>query len=129
VREEYVQKPAIQTWYGHYEFLVMAFGLTNAPYVFMDLINRLFYKYLNRFVVVFIDDILVYSTNQHKHAEHLQKVLDILGEKNLFAKIKKCQFWLKKVSFFRHVTLKDGIEEDTSKIETVLKWERPTNAH
>jgi hypothetical protein len=78
--------------YGHFEFMVMPFGLTNAPFVFMDLINRVFHKYLDLFVVVFIDDILVYSTNHQEHEEHLKKVLDILREGKLFAKLKKCEF-------------------------------------
>jgi hypothetical protein len=129
VREEDVQKTAIQTRYGHYEFMVMSFGLTNAPSVFMDLMNQVFHNYLDQFVVVFIDDILVYSTNHHEHGEHLKKVLDILREKKLFAKLKKCEFWLKKVSFLGHVVSGDGIEVDPSKIEAVVKWERPTNVH
>jgi hypothetical protein len=109
--------------------MVMPFGLTNAPSVFMDLMNRVFHNYLDQFVVVFIDDILVYSTNHHEHGEHLKKVLDILREKKLFAKLKKCEFWLKKVSFLGHVVSGDGIEVDPSKIEAVVKWERPTNVH
>jgi hypothetical protein len=121
VREEDVQKTAIRTRYGHYEFMVMPFGLTNAPSVFMDLMNRVFHNYLDQFVVVFIDDILVYSTNHHEHGEHLKKVLDILREKKLFAKLKKCEFWLKKVSFLGHVVSGDGIEVDPSKIEVVVK--------
>jgi hypothetical protein len=123
------QKTAIRTRYGHYEFLVMPFGVTNAPSVFMDLMNRVFHKYLDWFVVVFIDDILIYSTNQQEHAKHLKKVLDILREKKLFAKLKKCEFWLEKVSFLGHVISGDGIEVDPSKIEAVVKWERPTNVH
>jgi hypothetical protein len=129
VREEDVQKTAIRTRYCHYEFMVMPFGLTNAPSVFMDLMNQVFHKYLDQFVVVFIDDILVYSTNHHEHVEHLKKVLDILMEKKLFAKLRKCEFWLKKVSFLGHVISRDGIEVDPSKIETMVKWERPTNVH
>jgi hypothetical protein len=121
VREEDVQKTAIRTQYGHHEFIVMPFGLTNAPSVFMDLMNRVFHKYLDQFVVVFIDDILVYSTSHHEHVEHLKKILDILREKKLFAKLKKCEFWLKKVSFLGHVVLGDGIEVDPSKIEVVVK--------
>jgi hypothetical protein len=91
VRKDDVQKIAIRTRYGHYEFMVMPFGLTNAPFVFMDLMNRVFHKYLDQFVVVFIDDILIYSSNQ--------MVLDILREKKLFAKLKKCEFWLENVTF------------------------------
>jgi hypothetical protein len=124
-----MQKTAIRTWYGHYEFMVMPFGLTNAPSVFMDLMNRLFHKYLDQFVIVFIDDILVYSTNHHEHGEHLKRVLDILWEEKLFAKLKKCEFWLKKVSFLGHVISGDGIEVDPSEIEAMVKWERPTSVH
>ena len=107
----------------------MPFGVTNAPSVFMDLMNRVFHKYLDWFVVVFIDDILIYSTNQQEHVGHLKKVLGILREKKLFAKLKKCEFWLEKVSFLGHVISGDGIEVDPSKIEAVVKWERPTNVH
>jgi hypothetical protein len=82
----------MRTRYGHFEFMVMPFGLTNTPFVFMDLINRVFHKYLDLFVVVFIDDILVYSTNHQEHEEYLKKVLDILREGKLFAKLKKCEF-------------------------------------
>ena len=124
-----MQKIAIRTRYGHYEFMIMPFGLTNAPSVFMDLMNRVFHKYLDHFVVVFIGDILVYSTNHYEHVDHLKKVLDILREKKLFAKLKKCEFWLKKVSFLGHVVSGEGIEVDPSKIEAVVKWERPTNFH
>jgi hypothetical protein len=113
--------------YGHYEFMVMPFGLTNAPSVFMDLMNRVFHKYLDQFVVVFIDDILIYSSNHHEHKEHLKKVLDILREKKLYAKLKKCEFWLEKVTFLGHVISGNGIEVDLSKIEAVVNWERPTN--
>jgi hypothetical protein len=120
VREEDVQKTAMRTRYGHYEFVVMPFGLTNAPSVFMDLMNRVFHKYLDLFVVVFIDDILVYSTNHQEHEEHLKKVLDILREEKLFAKLKKCEFWLEKVSFLGHVISGEGIEVDPSKIEAVV---------
>jgi hypothetical protein len=103
VRKEDVQKTALTTWYGHFEFMVMPFGLTNAPFVFMDLMNMVFHRYLDLFVVMFIDDILVYSTNHQEHEEHLKKVLDNLREGKLFAKLKKCEFWLKKVSFLGHV--------------------------
>jgi hypothetical protein len=127
VREDDVQKTAIRTRYGHYEFMVMPFGLTNAPSVFMDLMNRVFHKYLDQFVVVFIDDILIYSSNHHEHKEHLKKVLDILREEKLYAKLKKCEFWLEKVTFLGHVISGNGVEVDPSKIEAVVKWERPTN--
>jgi hypothetical protein len=127
VKEADIPKTVICTRYDHYEFLVMPFGVTNAPSVFMDLINWVFHKYLDWFVVVFIDDILVYSSNHEDHGEHLKTVLGILREKKLFAKLKKCEFWLEKVSFLGHVISKDGVAVDPSKIEAVMNWERPTN--
>ena len=99
VRGENVPKTAFRTRYGHYEFLVMPFGFTNAPTAFMDLMNRVFKPYLNQFVVVFIDDILVYSWSGEEHERHLSIVLQTLRDKKLFAKLKKCEFWLDKVSF------------------------------
>ena len=87
-----VPKTAFRTRYGHYEFMVMPFGFTNAPAAFMDLMNRVFRPYLDRFVIVFIDDILVYSGSREKHAEHLRTVLDTLREHHLYAKLSKCQF-------------------------------------
>jgi hypothetical protein len=127
VQEEDVHKTVIRTRYGHHEFLVMPFGLANAPSVFMDLMNRVFHKYLDWFVVVFIDDILVYSTNHRDHEYHLKEVFGVLRENKLFAKLKKCEFWLKKVSFLGHVISKDGISVDPMKIKAVVEWERPTN--
>jgi hypothetical protein len=103
VKEADIPKTAIRMRYGHYKFLVMPFGVTNAPSVFMDLMNRVFHKYLDQFIVVFIDDILVYFATHEDHEEHLKTVLSILREKKLFAKLKKCEFWLKEVSFLGHV--------------------------
>ena len=103
VRENDVSKTVFRTRYDHYEFLVMPFGLTNAPTAFMDLMNRVFSSYLDKFVIVFIDDILVYSDSLEEHAEHLQTVLQILRERQLYAKFRKCQFWLDKVAFLSHV--------------------------
>ena len=99
VRENDVSKTAFRTRYGHYEFLVMPFGFTNAPAAFMDLMNRVFSPYLDKFVIVFIDDILVYSGSPKEHAEHLRTILQILKERQLYAKFSKCQFWLDKVAF------------------------------
>ncbi|KAK9044741.1 hypothetical protein V6N11_058633 [Hibiscus sabdariffa] len=96
VKDADVPKIAFRTRYGHFEFLVMPFGLTNAPATFMDLMNRVFKPYLDKFVVVFIDDILIYSCNKDEHAEHLQIVLQTLREHQLFAKFSKCEFWLSK---------------------------------
>ncbi|GAU39806.1 hypothetical protein TSUD_219810 [Trifolium subterraneum] len=113
------------TRYGHYEFLVMPFGLTNAPAVFMDYMNRIFQPYLDKFVVIFIDDILIYSKDPQEHAEHLRIVLNILREKQLYAKFSKCEFWLSEVKFLGHVISQGGVSVDPSKVEAVLNWERP----
>ena len=94
VREEDVQKTAFRMRYGHYEFMVMPFGLTNYPAAFMDLMNRVCRPMLDRSVIVFIDDILVYSKTQEQHEEHLRQVLEILRRERLFAKFSKCEFWL-----------------------------------
>ena len=127
IKTEDVPKTAFRTRYGHYEFLVLPFGLTNAPAVFMDLMNRVFRPYLDQFVVVFIDDILIYSKSLQAHEEHLKIVLQILKEEKLFAKLKKCDFWLDRISFLGHVISKDGISVDPKKVEAVVEWERPTN--
>ncbi|KAL5539424.1 hypothetical protein UlMin_044282 [Ulmus minor] len=114
--------------YGHYEFLVMSFGLTNAPTAFMDLMNRVFKEFLDRFVIVFIDDILVYSKSVEEHEEHLRLILQTLRDHQLFAKFKKCEFWLNQVAFLGHVISKDGVAVDPSKVEAVENWKPPTNA-
>ena len=122
-----VPKIAFRTRYGHYEFLVMPFGLTNAPVAFMDLINRAFHPYLNQFVVVFIDDILVYFKDAQEHEQHLRIVLQILREKKLFAKLSKCDFWLKEVSFLGHIVSIESIRVDPTKIEVIVNWKKPQN--
>ena len=127
VQESDVPKTAFRTRYEHYEFLVMPFGLTNAPAAFMDLMNRVFHPYLDRFVIVFIDDILVYSGSPEEHAEHLQTVLQILRERQLYTKFSKCQFWLDKVAFLGHVISVEGISVDPQKIEAIVNWKPPTN--
>ena len=103
IREEDIPKTVFRTRYGHYEFLVMPFGLTNTPAVFMDLMNRVFKEFLEKFVIVFIDDILIYSQSREEHREYLRIVLQMLKEKQFYAKFKKCEFWLEKVSFLGHV--------------------------
>src|SRR5262249_4406862 len=104
----------------------MPFGLTNAPVAFMDLMNRVFRRYLDQFVIVFIDDILVYSPSLSAHKKHLRIVLSILREHQLYAKFEKCQFWLESISFLGHVVSKEGITIDPAKIEVVISWPRPT---
>ena len=127
VQESDVPKTAFRTRYGHYEFLVMPFGLTNAPAAFMDLMNRVFQPYLDRFVIVFIDDILVYSGSSEEHSEHLRIVLQTLRERQLYAKLSKCQFWLDRVAFLGHVISADGVSVDPQKIEAVVNWKPPKN--
>ena len=125
VKEVVVPKTAFRTRYGHYEFLVMPFGLTNAPTTFMDLMNRVFRPYVDQFVVVFIDDILVYSKEAQEHEKHLRIVLETLRENRLYAKLSKCDFWLKKVSFLGHIMSAEGIRVDLTKIEAVVNWKPP----
>jgi hypothetical protein len=127
VREADIQKTAFRTRYGHYEFLVMPFGLTNAPSYFMDLMNRVFHEYLDQFIVVFIDDILIYSKSEEEHAEHLRLTLQRMRENELYAKFKKCDFWMYSLAFLGHIISGGGISVDPHKIEAVLNWSRPSN--
>ncbi|GJZ00234.1 putative reverse transcriptase domain-containing protein [Tanacetum coccineum] len=109
VREEDILKTAFRTRYDHYEFQVMPFGLTNAPAVFIDLMNRVCKPYLDKFVIVFIDDILIYSKNKQEHEEHLKLILELLKKEELYAKFSKCEFWIPKVQFLGHVTDSQGL--------------------
>ena len=127
VQESDVPKTAFRTCYEHYEFLVMPFGLTNAPAAFMDLMNRVFQPYLDRFVIVFIDDILVYSGSSEEHSEHLRILLQTLRERQLYAKLSKGQFWLDKVAFLGHVISVEGVSVDPQKIEAVVNRKPPKN--
>ena len=127
IKDEDIPKTAFRTRYGHYEFMVMSFGLTNAPAAFMDLMNRVFKDYLDRFVIVFIDDILIYSSSEEEHEYHLRLVLQRLREHQLYAKFSKCEFWLPQVAFLGHIVGKDGILVDPSKIEAVKNWPRPAS--
>ncbi|KAL0549074.1 hypothetical protein IC582_013554 [Cucumis melo] len=126
IKDEDVPKTAFRSRYGHYEFIVMSFGLTNAPAVFMDLMNRVFREFLDTFVIVFIDDILIYSKTEFEHEEHLRMVLQTLRDNKLYAKFLKCEFWLKQVSFLGHVVSKAGVSVDPAKIEAVTGWTRPS---
>ncbi|GKF14362.1 putative reverse transcriptase domain-containing protein, partial [Tanacetum coccineum] len=110
---------AFRTRYGHYEFQVMPFGLTNAPAVFMDLMNRVCKPFLDKFVIVFIDDILIYSKNKKEHEEHLKAVLELLKKEKLYAKFSKCEFWIPKVQFLGHVIDSHDIHVDPAKIESI----------
>ena len=125
VKDVDVPKTTFRTRYGHYEFLLIPFGLTNAPAAFMDLMNRVFRPYLDQFVVVFIDDILVYSRDEQEHEQHLKIVLQTLREKKLYTELSKCDFWLKEVSFLGHIVSVEGIRVDPAKIEVVVNWKPP----
>ncbi|GAU48050.1 hypothetical protein TSUD_404850 [Trifolium subterraneum] len=125
VKTEDVPKTAFRTRYGHYEYTVMRFGVTNAPGVFMEYMNMTFHSFLDKFVVVFIDDILVYSKSEEEHKEHLRIVLQVLKEKKLYAKLSKCEFWLEEVSFLGHVISGGGIAVDPAKVDAVMKRGTP----
>nr|GEW81968.1 hypothetical protein [Tanacetum cinerariifolium] len=125
VREEDIPKTACRTRYGHYEFQVMPFGLTNAPAVFMDLMNRVCKQYLDRFVIMSIDDILIYAKNRKEHEGHFKLILELLKEEELYAKFSKCEFWLSKVQFLGHVIDSKGIHVDPAKIKAIKDWESP----
>nr|GEX40872.1 putative reverse transcriptase domain-containing protein [Tanacetum cinerariifolium] len=128
VREEDIPKTAFRTRYRHFEFTVMPFGLTNAPAIFIDLMNRVCKPYLDKFVIVFIDDILIYSKSEEEHEVHLKTNLDLLKKEKLYAKFSMCEFWLKEVQFLRHVVNHDGIHVDPSKVESVKNWKTPESS-
>ncbi|KAL4010977.1 hypothetical protein IC575_028019 [Cucumis melo] len=117
-----ITKTAFRSRYGHYEFIVMSFGLTNAPAVFVDLMNSVFKDFLDSFV----NDILIYSKTEAEHEEHLHQVLETLRANRLYAMFSKCEFWLKKVSFLGHVVSSEGVSVDPAKIEAVTNWPRPS---
>ncbi|GKE85830.1 putative reverse transcriptase domain-containing protein [Tanacetum coccineum] len=119
VRDEDSPKTAFRTRYGHYEFQVMSFGLTNAHAVFMDLMNRVCKPYLDKFLIVFIDDILIYSRNKEEHADHLRITLELLRKEKLYAKFSKCYFWISIVQFLRHMIDNQGFHVDPAKIAAV----------
>jgi hypothetical protein len=127
IRVEDIPKTAFTSRYGLYEFTVMSFGLTSAPAYFMYLMNKVFMEYLDQFVVVFIDDILVFSRSEEEHEVHLRLVLQKLREHQLYAKFSKCAFWLKEVSFLGHIITDGGIAVDPSKVRDVLNWSPPKN--
>nr|AAM74397.1 Putative retroelement [Oryza sativa Japonica Group] len=125
IREEDIPKTAFTTRYGLYECTVMSFGLTNAPAFFMNLMNKVFMEFLDKFVVVFIDDILIYSKSEEEHEQHLRLVLEKLREHQLYAKFSKCDFWLTEVKFLGHVITAQGVAVDPSNVESVTKWTPP----
>jgi hypothetical protein len=120
IRASDIPKTAFSTRYDLYEFLVMSFGLTNAPAYFMYLMNSVFMNELDKFVVVFIDDILIYSKSKAEHAKHLRIVLQRLRDHKLYAKFSKCEFWLDSVKFLGHTISRDGISMDPSKLQEIM---------
>ncbi|GJU31405.1 putative nucleotidyltransferase, ribonuclease H [Tanacetum coccineum] len=126
IKEEDIPITAFRTRYGHFEFQVMPFRLTNVPAVFMDLMNRVCKPYLNKFVIVFIDDILVYSKDEEDHGKHLKIILELLKKERLYAKFSKCDFWLDSVQFLGHVIDRRGVHVDPAKIKAIKSWAAPT---
>nr|GFB29584.1 putative reverse transcriptase domain-containing protein [Tanacetum cinerariifolium] len=122
VREEDIPKTTFRTRYGHYEFQVMPFGLTNAPAIFMDLMNRVCKPYLDKFVIVFIDDIHIYLKDEKEHGEHLKAILELLKKEELYAKFFKCEFWIPKVQLLGHMIDSQGIHVDPAKVESIKDW-------
>lgn len=125
IRLEDIRKTAFVTLYGLYECIVMSFGLTNAPSYFMYLMNKVFMEYVDKFFIVFIDDILIFSKSEEEQEQHLRLVLEELREHQLYAKFSKCQLWLDEVGFFGHTMAASGLAVDPSKITTVTNWESP----
>ncbi|GKE43203.1 putative reverse transcriptase domain-containing protein, partial [Tanacetum coccineum] len=126
VKEEDIPITAFRTRYGHFEFQVMSFGLTNAPAIFMDLMNRVSKPYLDKFIIVFIDDILVYSKDEEEHGKHLKIILELLKKERLYAKFPKCDFWLDSIQFLGHVIDHSGVHVDSAKIKAIKSWAAPT---
>ena len=125
VREADIPKTMFRTRYGHFEFIVMPFGFMNVPVAFVDLMHRVFQAYLDQFVVVFVDDILIYSQSEEEHEDHLRIVLQALRDHQLYEKFSKCEFWLIEVRFLVHVVSASGVSVDPEKVEAVMSWERP----
>jgi hypothetical protein len=124
IKEEDIPKTIFNTRYDHYEFVVIPFGVTNAPVVFRDIMHRILRPYLDKFVVVFINDILIYSKSSEEHATHLKLLLEKLKERKLYAKFNKCEFWLDTLSFLGHMISKDGIKVDPRKVVAISNWKQ-----
>jgi hypothetical protein len=125
IKGEDIHKNAFRMRYGHYEFVVVPFGLTNAPATFMCLMNNVLNKLLDKFVLGFINDILIYTKNRKEHEEHLRFVLQVLREHQLYAKFNKCEFFQKKIHYLGHVLFEEGVEVDLEKIKSIMEWPTP----
>ncbi len=129
ISKEDVTKTAFRTPVGHFEYLVMPFGLTNAPATFQSVMNNMFREYLGKFVLVYLDDILVYSKSKEEHVQHVQKVLDILRQHKFYAKMKKCQFMTPELLYLGHVISEHGVKPDPKKVSALQTWQTPSNVH
>jgi hypothetical protein len=127
IKEEDNNKTNFRTRYGNYEFVVVPFGLSNAPIVFICLMNGIFINYLDNFVIVFLDDILVYSKSEEENEHHLRLVLQVLRENQLYVKLSKCSFYQEHIHYLGHIISKQGIAIDPKKIESIRGWSTPRN--
>jgi hypothetical protein len=127
IKDEDIRKTAFRTRYGHYEFIVVPFWLSNAPVVFMCLMNGVFMSYLDKFVIVFLDDILVYSKSEEKHEQHLRIVLQMLREHQMYAKLSKCSFYQEQIHYLGHIISEEGTDVDPEKVEAIREWLAPKN--
>ena len=129
IADEDIPKTAFRTRYGHFEFLVLPFGLTNAPATFMHLMQQVFRPHLDDFVIVFLDDILVYSSSVEEHRKHLRQVLELLRQHRLYGKMSKCDFFKEEISFLGHVVSAQGIKMEPGKLDAIMKWPEPKDIH
>jgi hypothetical protein len=127
IKDDDIPKTAFKMRFGHYEFTILPFGLTNAPGVFMSLMNRVFREYLDKFIQVFIDDILIYSRTTEEHEEHLRLVLQCLREHKLYGKLSKCSFYQSRIHYLGHVIFVEGIVVDSTKVKAIMEWPAPMN--
>jgi hypothetical protein len=127
IKDEDISKIAFRTRYGHYKFTVVPFGLLNAPIVFMCLMNGVFRNYLDKFVIVFLDEILVYSKSEEEHEQHLRMVLQVLREHQLYSKLSKCSFYQRQIHYLGHIISEEGITVDPEKVEAIQEWLAPRN--
>jgi hypothetical protein len=127
IKDEDISKTIFRTRYGHYEFTVVPFVLSNAPAVFMCLMNGVFRKYLDKFVIFFLDDILVYSKTEEEHEQHLRMVLQVLREHQLYAKLSKCFFCQRQIHYLGHIIYEEGIAVDPKKVEAIREWSADQN--
>jgi hypothetical protein len=127
IKDEDINNTTFRTRYGHYEFTVVLFGLSNASVVFMCLMNGVFRVYLDKFVIVFLDDILVYSKPEEEHEKHLRMVLQVLRKHQLYAKLRKCSFYQRQIHYLGHIILEEGIVMDPEKVEAIREWSAPRN--